>query len=475
MIRAERRQIILPADGWTLRDYQIPAWDALESGIRRAFLCWPRRAGKDDFAAHRAAVCAFRRVGNYWHMLPEYEHARRAIWTAVNPHTGKRRIDGWFPPELRKRTIEDEMRIEFINGSTWQLVGSDRYDALVGATPVGVSASEWALATPEAWPFIRPILAENGGWFLAITTPRGQNHAYQMFVQALASKDWFAQRLTVHETKHISAEVLEQERAEMPPNLFLQEYLCDWTAPVDNALIDGAKLLACIGRDVQPIPVRPIWGLDVGGGSADGDRSTLAKRQGNALLEPVQAWQGLDTMRTAGRVWDEWLRTDPLERPSDIVVDAIGIGAGVAHRLKELLDEVGRADETRVVACNVGEIAKHEARFERRRDELWWLGKEWVEAPDSVLPEGCERLAAELSGATYAQTSNGRIKVESKREMRKRLGVSPDEADGFLLTLAATPKQIGWRAAPSRTIRAGGGRVNLGYSTAKGRPKGMIS
>jgi hypothetical protein len=72
---------------------------------------------------HRAACAAFERPGNYWHLLPEYAQARKAVWDAVSPHSGKRRIDEAFPLALRKRTRNDEMLIEFINGSTWQLVG----------------------------------------------------------------------------------------------------------------------------------------------------------------------------------------------------------------------------------------------------------------------------------------------------------------------------------------------------------------
>ena len=60
-------------------------------------------------------------------MLPEKEQARKALWDAVNPHTGRRRIDEVFPLEL-KSTRESDMMIRFINGSTWQIVGSDNYD-----------------------------------------------------------------------------------------------------------------------------------------------------------------------------------------------------------------------------------------------------------------------------------------------------------------------------------------------------------
>ena len=86
----------------------------------------------------------------YWHMLPAYSQGRKAIWTAVNPHTGKRRIDEAFPHELRANTNEQEMFIRFKNGATWQVLGSDRYDAAVGSPPYGITFSEWALSNPAS-------------------------------------------------------------------------------------------------------------------------------------------------------------------------------------------------------------------------------------------------------------------------------------------------------------------------------------
>ncbi len=96
--------------------------------------------------------------------------------TSVNPRTGAKRIDEAFPEHLRKRTADQEMLIEFRNGSTWQVLGSDNYDSLVGAAPYGITLSEWALANPAAWAYLRPILAENDGWAFWIYTARGRNH-----------------------------------------------------------------------------------------------------------------------------------------------------------------------------------------------------------------------------------------------------------------------------------------------------------
>jgi hypothetical protein len=115
-------RITLP-NNWTPRPYQRAAWDYLENGGRHAELVWARRHGKDEICLHRTAVAAFERVANYWHMLPEAAQARKAIWKAVNPHTGLRRIDEAFPQGLRSSTNETEMTITFKNGSTWQVVG----------------------------------------------------------------------------------------------------------------------------------------------------------------------------------------------------------------------------------------------------------------------------------------------------------------------------------------------------------------
>jgi len=113
---------------------------------------------------HWAATQCIERPATYWHMLPAYSQGRKAIWTAVNPHTGKRRIDEAFPHELRANTNEQEMFIRFKTGATWQVLDSDRYDAAVGSPPAGITFSEWALSNPAAWAYLAPILIENGGW-----------------------------------------------------------------------------------------------------------------------------------------------------------------------------------------------------------------------------------------------------------------------------------------------------------------------
>jgi hypothetical protein len=218
-------------------------WSYLENGGKRAVEVAHRRWGKDEVALHFTATAAMQRVGNYWHMLPQYNQARKAIWEAVNQRTGKRRIDEAFPPGIRLEMRNTDMFIRFINGSTWQLVGSDNFNSLVGSPPVGLVNSEYALADPRAFAYLRPILAENSGWAIFLYTPRGMNHGYTLYKMADGDKDWHGELLTAMQTPVFSQETLEMEHKELiaqfgdtfGETLFQQEYYCSFDIAIIGA------------------------------------------------------------------------------------------------------------------------------------------------------------------------------------------------------------------------------------------------
>ena len=246
-------------NNWTAREYQHGLWRALaHERKKRAVAVWHRRSGKDEIALHWTATAAFERVGNYWHMLPKANQARRAIWEAVNPHTGLRRIDEAFPKEIRETTREQEMMIRFINGSTWQVVGSDSYDALVGAPPIGITFSEFSLADPYAWDYLRPILAENGGWALFIYTPRGKNHGYTLYRMAQRNPEWFCQLLSVENTKALSQEAIQSERAAgMSEDMIQQEFYCSFEAANPGAYYGKQMAQAWKDQRITSVTVEP--------------------------------------------------------------------------------------------------------------------------------------------------------------------------------------------------------------------------
>lgn len=205
-----------------------------------------------------------------------------------------------------------------------------------------------------------------------------------------------------------------------------------------------------LDRDVQPTPVRPVWGVDCA--RFGSDRSALAKRAGNVVQGKVQVWKGLETMELTGRIKAEWDNTPALDRPEAICVDAIGLGAGVADRLMEL--------GLPARAISVSEAPPLGGNYLNLKAELWFQCKQWFTERACSLG-GDKELAAELSWPRFGYTSSGKIKVEGKAEMKKRTKKSPDMADAFVLTFAApavsalygSANSTSWKEPLKREIR----------------------
>ena len=174
------------------------------------------------------------------------------------------------------------MFIRFKSGSTFQLIGSDRYDTTVGAGPVGIGYSEWALANPTAWAYHRPMVEENNGWAAFITTARGRNHAKTMMDMAIKNPSWFAEISTVHDTKALSQEQIDEAKAEyvalygedLGLAQFQQEYECSFNAAILGAFY-AAELMAVrssgrigsVDRD-DALPIHVAWDLGVSDSTA---------------------------------------------------------------------------------------------------------------------------------------------------------------------------------------------------------------
>ena len=208
-------------------------------------------------------------------------------------------------------------------------------------------------------------------------------------------------------------------------DVFRIRVLGDFPRGEANAVLELAKVEAAVGKKIDS-PAAVIWGVDVARQGAD--RSTLAKRRGSALLEPVQWKNGFDNMEVAGWIMNEFLKTPDHEKPFAICIDVIGYGAGVYDRLKEL--------GLPVKAINVANSAKDGKLYSRLRDELWFRAQEWFNGEVSMPDDPA--LISELVSVTYWYESNGKIKVEGKDDLKDRGLRSPDLADAFCLTFAYT-------------------------------------
>jgi hypothetical protein len=239
---------------------------------KRAYLVWHRRGGKDSTSINTLAVASQMRVGTYWHLLPTLNQGRKVVWNGIDGQ-GRRMILQAFPRDLIDSMNDTDMLVKLKNGANYQVVGSDNYNALVGSNPLGVIFSEWALADPAAWSFVRPILAENGGFAAFITTPRGKNHAHELYKVAENSPKWFTSLKTVRDTYRedgtpvISEESIQDERDEgVEEEIIQQEYYCSWDG-FNRGSIYGRALLKYAQTNQFPfeydpeLPVYTAWDI----------------------------------------------------------------------------------------------------------------------------------------------------------------------------------------------------------------------
>ena len=221
-------------NGFSPRRYQRRFMAYMDGGGRRAVWIVHRRGGKDLTSRHQTCKLMHMRRGQYWHIFPTAEQGRKAIWDGFTKD-GQRIMEQVFPAAIRKTPRaflpNAEMVVELKCGSIWRLMGSDKME-VVGAGPVGVTFSEFALSKPKTWDLVRPMLRENEGWAVFISTPRGKNHCHKLFKMAQGNPDWFCELLTLRDTNAYDPEAtMAEERAEgMPEALIQQEYMCDWDA-----------------------------------------------------------------------------------------------------------------------------------------------------------------------------------------------------------------------------------------------------
>lgn len=258
---------------FTPRGYQLPLFTAFERGIKRALLCWHRRAGKDKSCFNLLLWLALDRVGVYYLVFPTYNQGRKALWDAIDKD-GLRVLDH-VPTSLVGASNQTEMKLTLRNGSIVQVVGADNIDSIVGTNPVGIVLSEYALMAPSVLDFLRPILRENGGWLVVNFTPRGQNHAFDLYESVRDNPEWYVSVLTVEDTGVLTPDDIEAERrAGMSEELIQQEFYVSFEAGnvgsyYGRLLAEASSMGRIASVRYEPgIPVHTRWDLGVGDATA---------------------------------------------------------------------------------------------------------------------------------------------------------------------------------------------------------------
>ena len=291
----------------------------------------------------------------------------------------------------------------------------------------------------ETWDAAEGAFSTDEGdlFWLAISTPGNRGgRFYEIHRRAPGLEDWWVKHVTL--ANAIAAGRVSQRWAEsrakqwgIESAVYQARVLGEFPSQESDALIslnwvEAARIrelsISYEDEDGEEQEYEKVGGLDVAWTGADD--SALFIRQGPVVLSG-EGWHGHNLMETAGRAKSKKVHTN---------VDVIGIGAGVFDRLREQGHPVS--------PVNVSKKARNNEDFINKRAEEFWSVRGRFENGEidlSRLPQDIyDRLSGELTAIKFLYTSSGKIQIESKDKMKKRLGRSPDYADALMLAFAPT-------------------------------------
>lgn len=404
------------------------AWQktCIEHQSRFTVLALHRRAGKTTLSVFQLLARAMSVQGLYAYVAPQLKQARLIAWDmmkamcedfiSVKGSNGKPLVE----------VHETEPYLQLFNGSKIMLLGADDPDKLRGSKLAGVIVDEVAQMPKEIWgEILYPALMDSKGWALFIGTPKGVNLFSDLFYRGQDPTFlplWSSKRFTCYETDVFTPKEIEDYKKGVDENTFRQEMLCDFTVSASNQLLS----LEQVNTSMHLIPdqrqlsvdIPLVLGVDVA--RYGDDRSILFFRRGQVAEEPI-VLRDLNVPELASVIKKHCFE----RKPKAIFVDGTGVGGGVVDMLQ-------------LYGINVFEINFNmkpaDRRYSNKRAEMWSRMANWVKS-GGILPQNLD-LAKELCAPLYESDESGRISIERKADIKKRLGYSPDLADGLALTFA---------------------------------------
>lgn len=273
---------------------------------------------------------------------------------------------------------------------------------------------------------------------MALSTPGPpQGRFYDIHARKPGYDDWHPIHVTLDDAikaNRISQKWADQRKAQWGEHsaLYQNRVLGEFYAGDEDSVIPLSWVEAANERwhewnnNGRPDPGKPrTVGVDVA--REGSDKTCLAVRDGYAITD-IRSYSKNDTMTTTGNVM-AILEGEP-ERTA--IVDVIGIGAGVFDRLRE---QGAKVQAFNAAASSYRRDKTGEMGFANTRSAAWWNLRELLDpsaGSDVCLPPD-DNLIGDLTAPKSGEVlSGGKIKIESKKDIKKRIGRSTDQGDAVV-------------------------------------------
>lgn len=183
-----------------------------------------RRFGKTTLAVNLLVERALlKNNGLFFYIAPTYRQAKMIAWDMLMQAVRA------LPKELVQKVNESELYVVIGNGSKIAIKGADNPDSLRGVGLDGAILDEYQDTKGEVFSeIIRPALSDKLGWAMFIGTPKGYNHFYDLYELAQKQDGWKAFRFTSYDNPLLSRSELDDARAALPEDTFMQEYMAEF-------------------------------------------------------------------------------------------------------------------------------------------------------------------------------------------------------------------------------------------------------
>lgn len=390
-------------------------------------------------------------TASVWRQLERY------LWPEIHKWGRRLRWEKIGRPRYNERTELQVMNLKLATGQAFA-VASDEPSAIEG-----VHADQVLYVIDEAKAIMAAIFDAIEGAFsssyesaeaardafaLMMSTPGPPNgRFYEIQKRAPGTEDWWVRHITLAEAieeGQISERWVEDRRRQWGENstVFKNRVLGEFATDDEDGIIplewieQAQERWHTWAKEHRKFSPLDRIGADIARSGTD--KTILALKHG-AWLRELRAYSQADTMATAG-VIGGILDSEPTAVAR---VDVIGIGAGVVDRLREEAKQVEPFNSS--ARCYHTDVSG-ELGFVNRRACAWWTLRELLDPSNgyeiALPPE--DMLVGDLTAPHWKVTSASRIQVESKDEIRKRLGRSPDHGDATVMAFAPDEYEGGY-------------------------------
>ena len=406
---------------------------------RRASIRGPHGLGKTAFASWVVLWFSLTRDGDDWKIpttASAWRQLQKFLWPEIHKWTRRLKWDVIGRAQFTDREL-NQMSLKLATGEAFALA-SDNAALIEGAHASNILyIFDEAKAIPEdTFDAAEGALSTGEAYILAISTPgEPQGRFYEIHRRKAGLEDWYVLHVTrkmVVDAGRMDPKWAEQRKRQWGAESAVYKNRVEGEFASSDA--DGVISLADVERANQRWMERNDandWGTLTGLGTdigRGGDPTVIAKEYEHRAIKELVRSNLRDTMAVAGLL----LPILKKNRFARAVIDIVGLGAGTYDRLRE--EESIRSQVFPFVASAKSDMEDQtgEMGFINLRAAGWWNLREMLQRDEYDLPPD-DKLTGDLTAPKWKLMSGGKIRVEEKEEIKKRLRRSTDDGDAVVM------------------------------------------